>query len=386
MRSKAQLGNATAMLAAPALLAAIVAGYTAFWFHTASLMKSRLADWAAERRANGDTATYTVEGVGGFPTRLELTVSAVELAFRRGETTWSLAVPRMALTSGVFSPRAFAVDLPDGAELRRARPDRADTLRKQGGTARLGFTVDSAESLRTATFAMTGLSLGVTWAGRPVASPLVLAEGRITASAEPALVTAKNAAGPTARFGVSLRGLRWPETAAFPLGPEVTSFDFESDIGGPIRAGTVYDSLLAWREAGGNVAVRRIGLRWGSSALEGTGTLVLDSRVQPAASLTARVEGFVPLVDVLHTAELIRDSDATLARLVLGREMPPTGPANLSLSLRDGIVYAGPLALVHVPDVAWPGAPAPPPSRANLVAPGMDIGKDGAVRRKGDPL
>lgn len=382
---KAKLGNLSALLAAPTLLAAIAASYTAFWFYNAGAIKSRMADWAAERRANGDVANYIVEGVGGFPNRLALEISGVEVGFRRGETTWSLSASKLAITSGVFSPRAFAVELPDGAEVRRARADRADLLRKVGGTARLDFSVDAAEGLRKADLTMADLALGGTWGGRPIAPPLKVAEGRVNVTAEPALVTAKNVGGPTARFGIALRGLRWPDSAAFPLGPEVASFDLDGEIAGPIKAGTAYDALQAWREAGGSVALKRIGLRWGNSALEGTGTLVLDARLQPAASLAARVEGFVPLVDVLDAADLIRDSDATLARLVLGREMPKTGPANLSLSLRDGVVYAGPLALVRVPDVAWPGAPAPPPAR-DLVAPGIDIGRDGTVRRKGDPL
>lgn len=382
---KARLGNAAAMLAAPALLAAIVVSYTAFWFYNAGAIKARLADWAAERRANGDAAAYVVEGVGGFPTRLALEISSVELGFRRGETTWRLTAPKLSIESGVFSPRAFSVALPDGSEFGRTRPDRTDTLRKLGGQARFDFTVDAAEGLRTAVFGVADLALGGSWGGRALAQPLHVAAGRIAVSAEPALVTAKNAAGPTARFGISLNGLRWPDATAFPLGPEVESFALDGEITGPITAGTAYAALKTWREAGGSVAIKRIGLHWGASALEGTGTLVLDARLQPAASLTARVEGFVPLVDVLETADLIRNSDATLARLVLGREMPKTGSANLSLSLRDGIVYAGPLALVRVPDVAWPGAPAPPPER-NLAQPGMDIGRDGTVRRKGDPL
>lgn len=386
MSSKAKFGNAAAMLAAPALLAAIVASYTAFWFYNSGAMKTRLAEWAEERRANGDAAAYVVEGVGGFPSRLELTIAEVEVGFRRGETAWSLSTPRLTLTSGVFSPRAIVAELPDGSEIRRTRPAGSDSLRKQGGVARLRISVDAAEALRTADFAIADLALGVVWAGRPIAQPLTVAEGRISASAEPALVTAKNAAGPTARFGISLRGLRWPDAAALPLGAEMASFDLDTEVGGPIRSGTAYDALKIWREAGGNVAVKRIGLHWGASSLEGTGTLLLDARLQPAASLAARVEGFVPLVDTFDAADLIRDSDATLARLVLGREMPRSGPANLSLSLRDGVVFAGPLALVRVPEVSWPGAPAPPPARADLLAPGMDIGRDGAVRRKGDPL
>ncbi len=385
MRGKPNFGGIVGLMAAPALLAAIVASYTAFWFYNADQMKEHLAAWAAERQALGDEAEYVVAGTSGFPMRVVLEVSAARVAFHRGESTWSLAAPKLELVSRVFSPRAISIELPDGTEVRRTRADRADVLRKSGGVARLDFRVDSAEALRTARFGVDGLVLGGSWNGTAMTSPMRIGHGTLDVAVEPALATAKNEAAPTARIDLEARDLRWPDTVAVPLGPEVASIDFEADITGPIKAGPLHDALADWRAAGGTVAVKRVGLHWGKSSLDGTGTLVLDKRLQPTVSLAARVEGFVPLVDVLDTAGLIRDSDATLARLVLGREMPASGPANLSLSLRDGVVYAGPLALVRVPDVTWPGAPAAPPS-AGLLQPNIDIGKDGKVRRKGDPL
>ena len=112
--------------------------------------------------------------------------------------------------------------------------------------------------------------------------------------------------------------------------------------------------------------------------------------MQPAASLTAWIEGFVPLVDVLEEADLIRASGATLARLVIGRQMPRIGPGNLSLSLHDGLVYAGHLALVWVPAIDWerPADDGKPrhltPNGAPLMQPGIDIGRDGVVTQRGE--
>ena len=385
--AKRNFGSIATMMAAPALLATMAAAYTAFWFYNASAMKARVAEWAAERQALGDRAEITVAGVGGFPTRVTVDLENVSVAFHRGETSWSLQAPRLALVSHVFSPRAFSVALPDASEIARTRPSGRDSLTKTGGVANLEIALNSLDGLRAATFTAANLRFGGSWSGQPLTSTLAVADATVAASVEPP-IAAKSQTAPTARLTATAHGLRWPDNLAFPLGSEVASFDLDAIATGPINAGPAYNALQQWREAGGMITVRRVSLRWGASALDGTGTLALDPRLQPIASLTARVEGFVPLVDVLDTAGMIRDSDATLARLVLGREMPPSGPANLSLSVRDGIVFAGPLALVRVPPIEWPGTPEEPRTRsgAPLMKPGIDIGPDGTVRRKGDPI
>lgn len=380
-------GSLGAMMAAPALLAAMVAAYTAFWFYNASAMKTRIGEWAAERRALGDRADITVKGISGFPTRMVVDLADVTVAFHRGNTSWSLAAPRLSLVSHVFSPRVFTIALPDGSEIARTRPSGRDSLVKSGGSAHLEVALNSLDALRSATFIATGLALGGNWAGQPLATPLTVADARVTASVEPPIVIKKDPSAPSARFAATAHGLRWPQNLAFSLGSEIARIDIDAVCTGPINAGPAYNAMQQWREAGGMITVRRFGLRWGGSALDGTGTLTVDAHLQPIASLTARVEGFVPLVDVLGTAGMIRDTDATLARLVLGREMPRNGPANLSLSVRDGVVYAGPLALVRIPPIDWPGAPVEhkTPSGAPLMQPGVDLRPDGTVRRKGDP-
>lgn len=386
-KAKRNFGPVATMMAAPALLATIAAAYTAFWFYNANAIKTRVAEWAAARQALGDEASIRVLGASGFPTRVMVELENVAVAFHRGEASWSLKAPRLELVSHVFSPRTFTIALPDTSEIALTRPSGRQSLVKAGGSAELEVALNSLDGLRAATFTAANLSFTGNWNGQPLATALGLADASVTASVEPPIAT-KSPTAPSARLAATLHGLRWPQNLAFPLGPEIASFDLDAISTGPINAGPAYNALQQWREAGGMITVRRIGLRWGASALDGTGTFALDPRLQPIASLTARVEGFVPLVDVLDTAGMIRDSDATLARLVLGREMPPSGPANLSLSVRDGVVYAGPLALVRVPPIDWPGAPEEPktPSGAPLMKPGVDIAPDGSVRRKGDPI
>ncbi|WP_337998306.1 DUF2125 domain-containing protein [Oleispirillum naphthae] len=395
MPFRLRFGPLFAMMAAPALLATIGASYTAFWFYGASHLKERIAMWAEAQRAEGVSVAYTLDGPSGFPLRLTAALEAVSVESGAGGDAVSFSAPRLTVEGGIFSPRHLSFTLPDGGRIAMARNGRATRLGKTGGDARLDLSFDSAGMLREAALTAQNLAVSGDWRGAALASPLTAGETKavlVLNPAVPAAAAAGDAAAPppTARFDLSVRNLRWPDGATRSLGPDLAGFDFAAKLIGPMPKGEAQDALTIWRDAGGRVEVERIALKWGQASFAGYGTLVLDEALQPAVSLVARVQSFVPLVDVLDEAGLIRQSDATLARLVIGRQMPQTGAGNLSLSLRDGIVYAGPLALVRVPPIAWakeiPKAAAAKrrltPGGREVMQPGIDIGKDGVVRQR----
>jgi hypothetical protein len=98
---------------------------------------------------------------------------------------------------------------------------------------------------------------------------------------------------------------------------------------------------------------------------DATGTVALDGRMQPVGAFTARIQGFFEAVEALRARGLIRGRDASMAKLVLGamaRPAPGGGPPVLSLpvTLQDRVLYAGPVALVRLPELRWPGQPPTP--------------------------
>ncbi|MGE4528074.1 MAG: DUF2125 domain-containing protein [Rhodospirillaceae bacterium] len=395
MPFRLRFGPLAAMMAAPALLATIAASYVAFWFYGASHLKERIAMWAEARRAEGVSVAYVLDGTSGFPLSLSAEIKAVSVESGKGGDAVSFSAPRLAVEGGIFSPRHLAFTLPNGGQVAMTQNGRATRLAKTGGDARLDITFDAAGGVREAVLTAQNLAVSGDWRGAALASPLTVGEAKAALVLNPILpaAAAADAAAPpppTARLDLSVRNLRWPDGAIRSLGPDLAGFDFAARLTGPMPGGEAQDALTAWRDAGGRVEVERIALKWGQASFAGYGALVLDDALQPAVSLVARVQSFVPLVDVLDEAGLIRQSDATLARLVIGRQMPQTGAGNLSLSLRDGIVYAGPLALVRVPPIAW--AKEMPkdekakrrltPSGQQVMQPGIDIGKDGVVRQK----
>ncbi|MFZ5963443.1 DUF2125 domain-containing protein [Thalassococcus sp. BH17M4-6] len=73
------------------LVAVVVAGlgWSAFWFWQANALRSEIADRFAEARADGWQADYDDLSVGGFPNRLDTTLTGVELRSPDGNTGWS---------------------------------------------------------------------------------------------------------------------------------------------------------------------------------------------------------------------------------------------------------------------------------------------------------
>lgn len=394
-----RFGPLLAMMAAPAMLAVLVASYAGFWFFNAQRVKDRLAAWSDARRAEGWQIAYVIDGTSGFPTGISLRLKAVSLTTPpRDGGAWSLAAPEAAIGLALFSPNRLKFTLPRGAQLSNPSPDAPTRLTETDGALGLTVDVDGSNALRRVAVEGDGVKIDGAWRGIAFASPLAAAQVRGGYELlPPPKATAANAPAAggeppaSATAAIGLRDVEWPDNFDSGLGAKMEMFGFAARLLGPLPpAGPFAETLPPWRDAGGRVAIDRIDLKWGVAGVSGYGSLLMDSALQPAVSLTARVEGFIPLVDMLAATDLIRPRDATLARLVIGRQLPQSGAANLSLTLRDGTVYAGPLALLQVPAIVWAGRTGDgqplTPSGQPLMRPGADIDRNGNVRRKGDPL
>jgi len=187
----------------------------------------------------------------------------------------------------------------------------------------------------------------------------------------------------TVTFAFALRDLRLPRNLSPTLGTKLDSFDLSGRMFGMFAGFTpLMENLRDWRDAKGRVKVERLSLDWGAVRLAAEGTFGLDANLQLEANLIARIEGFVPLVDALEQAGLIRPRDATMGRLVIGHEMPLSRPGSLGMSLHDQKVYIGAHMLTEVPPLLWDKPPRPKPTHLTrdgkpLLAPGVDIGISG---------
>ena len=82
-------------------------------------------------------------------------------------------------------------------------------------------------------------------------------------------------------------------------------------------------------------------------------------------AFTARIQGFFDAVDLLREKGLIRSRAATTAKIVLGalsKKSAEGGAATVSLpvTVQDRTLFTGPVPLMRLPPLVWPGMEMPP--------------------------
>jgi hypothetical protein len=150
-----------------------------------------------------------------------------------------------------------------------------------------------------------------------------------------------------------------PDIPPPPLSRTLESMNLTLDITGPVTTGARLPAVLeAWRAGGGAVEVRVLDINWPPVTATGSGTVALDKSLQPEGAFTATFHGFMEVVDMLVTAGRMDNKQASMARgaLMLLSNTPREGGApylDLSLTVQDRKVYAGPLTLMEMPPIAW---------------------------------
>lgn len=330
------------------LLLALAGAYTAVWFWAAGLLRDGIQSWAEARRAEGVAVTYSGPGeVTGFPLFLHARLEAPSLA--APDWRWSgdaleiegrpWAWDRLTLRA----PGHHAATLPW-----RGRPLVLDG-QTEGLEAEIRLLAGRAETIDA------------------TARRLVLA------AADPGLDMAADRLRLVLRRGDGTKesgslhleadGLDLPDGSLdLPLGRHLESLAADGSITGPLPAALAYEPLLAWRNEGGTIEIPNLSLSYGPLSLSGNGTLALDSHMQPTAAFGTKAQGFFEVVDLLEKRGLIRRNDADTARMVLGvlARTPPGGGKpvlDLPLTVQARRLFAGPVPLVKLEAVVWPGTP-----------------------------
>jgi hypothetical protein len=341
------------LLLAALLPAILIAAYSAYWFMLARTVVDDLANWTADRRAEGYIVSYGEPAVaGGFPLAVRVELRKPAITAPGGRWRWEgpdtlLEVWPWAPFDLVFTaPGHHQVDLAD---------DRPQQLRLDAPTVELDV------DLRTDGLA-SGLSLAVR---QVVAAGSRLAETRIAAASAAARFLAAPAADPSHSsldLTLDASGLDLPADVAAPLGRRLDRLHAVAEVMGPVPRGPPHEAIPAWRNAGGDIEIRKGELAWGPLELAAEGTLALDAAMQPEAAGTLHVAGLSEALDKLSAAGLIEEGPARLAKIMFGAfAKPPAGggrpEVQLPLTIQDGHLYAGPIKLAHLHPVDWSWLP-----------------------------
>ncbi len=326
---------------------------------TAGAIVREVDRWIARQQSQGATIAPATVSVVGYPFSFSIKLNHVNLAWPNGfgfaaqvvkvrTRPWSLGTFKVDTTGG------FTFTLPPGT----TRPSLAlagETLR---GHARfrddpmpvaLDLTADTVSATEAG-----ATEAGVTeTAGGPTAPEVTAASLALDASRPEAPPTKDT----DVAYDVSLRlsELSAQSLETNPLGGTIKETTLHAQLLGVPPATPDAAGLKAWRDAGGTVEARDIGLQWGPLTLTGNGTLALDQGMQPEGAFTAHLSGFNEALDALAAAGWVKMSSASIAKLALGIASKP-GPdgkpvVDTPVTIQDRHISLGPAKVGVVPEL-----------------------------------
>ncbi len=348
MRRPARL----ALLALPALLIILAAGYAGFWYWTADRARTALQDWAEARRVEGFAVGWDRYAIGGFPWTLRLTIEKLVFGKAGADPGFEARAPELVAFARPWALRHWRFTASQGGRLAIEPGQARPAVRALA--ARLAGSIEPDSEAASAGGKSTRLALA--------ADGLTIDAGAHLAieHAEAAAVLPQRAAASHldtwAAATVRGAGITLPVAVA-PLGATIDRLEAQIAIKGSIPAGNRRQALEAWRQDGGTVEVETLDLDWSKLALSAKGTLALDETLQPEGALSASIRGYDAVIDALVGAGTLKAGDGAIAKLALGllAKPGPDGAAQITapLTLQNGQVYIGPARLARLPLFTW---------------------------------
>lgn len=334
---------------------AVLAGadYLAWNWATRQLLLG-YADWVAGSRVQGWTVSSSSPETGGWPVAARLTVSNVFVNGGQADIPGGLAWSADRVTLGVelVHPHTLTIT-PEGLQRLRlsALPDipyTADRL-----TMNLPLDPGAHAADIDAGNLRAGLPGGAAGTGVTVAS--------LGLTLQWAPMAQRNAAALSARLQAQDIGL--PAGSTWSLGPRIASLTLDAALDGPLpQMPGLAARAAAWRDAGGVMPVQSFTLRYGPLGLSASGTLALDTALQPTGTGTVRAVGLPATLDALAQSGALSPAAATAARAVLALMTHPPeggGPAEVDVpvTLQDRTLSMGQIPLARVPELVLPAGP-----------------------------
>ena len=356
------------------LLALLAGGYSGWWLFLASGVRDGAQTWIAERRAQGHEVAYDGLHVGGFPFALRLRLDDASYILNPDGEGWAWRGGDIAVTLRPWDPGHLEFLLGGVHRLTYASGDSG----WHTATLRMGEAADVEGMVR-----LDGADLP--WAGfldaeelkvtpREGAPPVTLRRFHFDLRCRPpseavgeddetpadgeaaGLAPAHEAAFLQVAF--ILEGLRLPEEAARPFGPEIELVRGRLDLLGTLPSGTLRQTVEAWRDGGGTVELNGFAMHWDGLDVSGSGTLALDRELQPTGAMTLSVRGFGTVIDTLMAKGVVQPSSAATAHIILGlmEKTPEEGGAPVlkaPFTVQNRKLFVGPVRLLKLPAIVW---------------------------------
>lgn len=332
------------------LLAAAVTGY---WLWARQALDSGIAKWRAEQIERGYDVAYQGPSFGGFPFALSVTFDAPRVVTPQGLTWQGPTVLGEAklwdpFTIDLSFPGRHRLELPAevAAELGREEVPQEADIAAETATGRVVLQRDG--KVEMAAVDLGGLQL----TGADIETVTLQ---RLTARLGPLRPGSETTLDEVDLVGEALF-VELPPGRGGLLGDAVARLSFDSTLVGGIPPGKPAEALPAWRDRGGRWRFHRLVALWGPLDLQAEGRLELDQALRPAGLFEAELKGANKIIKRLIDSGAVKPEAALAAQIAvaaMGRSDTATGETVLTapISLRQGLVYLGPIPLFPVSPV-----------------------------------
>ncbi|QOL82544.1 DUF2125 domain-containing protein [Pseudooceanicola spongiae] len=320
------------------VILAAAALWSGYWFIAAHTEKRALTQWFAARRAEGWQADYAGFTVQGYPNRLDAIWT--DMALADPATGVALDLPKFALMALSYQPNHVIAVAPKTMLLR---------------TPQDSYPI-SNDDLRASLRLHAGPSLQLDRA-QLSADKLVLAGPQPASLDHLSLAVSQHEDDErTYRLGLLASGLTPPEvlrnrvTSGMALPDQMqearldatVTFDKPWDISAINRA----------RPQPRHITVALARAEWGALALQIAADLAVDEAGQATGDVSLQARNWRQMVQAAVAAGALDASVASIAETTLGLMARMGGNSetlDVTLSLRDGRVYLGPISLGPAP-------------------------------------
>lgn len=323
-----------------------IGAYTVYWFYARELASSIINDWAIQQRAEGFEVTYSAPVFSGYPLLIRAILDQPHV--KRNDFAWR--GERLSIEAQPWNFRRFRVDIQGKQWVTLAHDPEPFILTPT--TAAIVAKLSSDGSIAEASVLLRDLSINqANSAARSQVAELWLeAIAPIDASLEH---TDSNLSVSLSAVDITL-----PETAAGPLGRNVSKLRADIKLKGTIPNAALGEALETWRRSGGTLDVDWFHVIWGTFDLRAKGTVALDAQARPLGAFSTDVRGHSQALDALVSHAVVEQKTATLAKLglsLLAKTPPEGGPPVLTVPVtaQDGHLYAGPIKIFEFPPLRF---------------------------------
>lgn len=328
-----------------ALMAAFGVAWSVGWVWARGEVTTRMDASVAALRAAGYEAAWERREIGGYPFRLNVTLTQARIADRSG---WALEAPRIEAQAFLHAPTSWVI----------AAPDTLTFVRPIGGPVRVRGKLIRA-SLSRLTSRPPNLSFeGVDLTFEPAAGAQPFG---LTAAERVEFHVRRAPKDVGDEAGVWLSVKNGKARLSGLLGRIAADKPVSIEWDGRLSNITAFqgrdwaDAVRRWTAAGGQMTVRRAGLTAGDAVIGvNSGTLRVDSAGRLAGVLDASLRQAPRALNAMGAAGAIPRDTAEAAAAVATVRQEGGDLARATINFEAGQTTLGPVALAPAPKVYEP--------------------------------